>query len=721
MTVRNSIIAGNTGGNCGGSVHSQAGNFNNLVDDGTCGDYPYFTNRSDILLGALGSYGGSTQTVPLLPGSYAIGRGRTGYCPAADQRGSAARGHLRCRRVRVAGLHARQPHRRLAERGRRHGLRDPLGLTVTPVAAGEPVDGGLVTFTAPASGASTNPIVNVATIASGAASQPVTANSVVGGPYVVNASAAGASGAATYTLVNTLGSATVTLTSSPNPSNYRQKVTFNATVTGAAGTPTGTVTFYENPSGDAAARTEAKQGDAVGAEGSSNVVTLVDGVAVFRTSSLLTGIHSMVAVYSGDAVYLGSTSNIVDQIVNGALAIVEQPANQAVVAGQPATFTAAAVGYPTPTVQWQVSTAGGSWSDIPDATATTLTLDNVQPAQNGSQYRAVFSSGGASVTTQAATLTVYWPPVITQEPADLTVNAGATATFSAAASANPAATVRWQFSADGNEPWSDIDGATEATLTFIASIAQNGYQFRAIFSNALDGSPLGSAMTRAAVLTVVSTPAAASIAGTVFNDANGDGQPAGESGLAGVTVELRHTDDSLIATATTGADGAYAFIGLGAGDYRVRLALPAGYRQTTADPADISLAEAQAVTGIDFGAVFPADLRVAMTYTINGKQIIYTITVTNDGPAEAVAAALNDPLPSGTAFVSVMSTAGNCTGGKTVTCNFGTLANGGTANITLKVNRTNNKIDIVNTATVAAATFDPDPSDNTATVTVPKP
>src|SRR5207302_1285862 len=65
---------------------------------------------------------------------------------------------------------------------------------------------------------------------------------------------------------------------------------------------------------------------------------------------------------------------------------------------------------PTPTVQWQVSTNGGTiWSDISGATSTTLTVTAPTVAQSGNKYRAVFtnSCGGTSTaTTTAATLTV---------------------------------------------------------------------------------------------------------------------------------------------------------------------------------------------------------------------------------------------------------------------------------------------------------------------------
>jgi hypothetical protein len=92
--------------------------------------------------------------------------------------------------------------------------------------------------------------------------------------------------------------------------------------------------------------------------------------------------------------------------------------------------------------------------------------------------------------------------------------------------------------------------------------------------------------------------------------------------------------------------------------------------------------------------------------------------VTNDGPADAVNASLTDILPGSVAYVSVISTQGTCSGGKTVTCDFGMLTSGSSVTIMLKVNRTNTKIAIVNTATVTSSILDIDIADNTATKTV---
>jgi hypothetical protein len=94
--------------------------------------------------------------------------------------------------------------------------------------------------------------------------------------------------------------------------------------------------------------------------------------------------------------------------------ITTQPANQTVTAGQTVTFTAAATGSPTPTVQWQVSTdSGATFSILPGATSTTLSFATTL-SQNGNQYQAVFTNSAGTATTKTATLTVN--PATTKVP-----------------------------------------------------------------------------------------------------------------------------------------------------------------------------------------------------------------------------------------------------------------------------------------------------------------
>jgi hypothetical protein len=82
------------------------------------------------------------------------------------------------------------------------------------------------------------------------------------------------------------------------------------------------------------------------------------------------------------------------------------------------------------------------------------------------------------------------------------VNAGQNATFTAAANANPSATVQWQVSSDGGATFRNISGATSTTLTLThVTTTMNGNEYRAIFTNSV-----GTATTTAATLTVNAPP-----------------------------------------------------------------------------------------------------------------------------------------------------------------------------------------------------------------------
>ena len=87
------------------------------------------------------------------------------------------------------------------------------------------------------------------------------------------------------------------LTSSLDPSQFGQTVTFTATVAGSGGTPTGAVTF--------------KDGAAV-----LGSTALSAGVASLATSSLTVGNHSITASYGGAASFGASTSAVLVQVVN---------------------------------------------------------------------------------------------------------------------------------------------------------------------------------------------------------------------------------------------------------------------------------------------------------------------------------------------------------------------------------------------------------------------
>ncbi|MFN0111434.1 MAG: choice-of-anchor Q domain-containing protein [Blastocatellia bacterium] len=106
-----------------------------------------------------------------------------------------------------------------------------------------------------------------------------------------------------------------------------------------------------------------------------------------------------------------------------------QPQSTMAVTGGNAQFMAGADGVPAPTVQWQVSTDGGAnFTNVANATSSTLSLGPVSAGMNGNQYQAVFSNSCGSVTSDRATLLVNSPPTIT--PSGISRAAGSQASNS---------------------------------------------------------------------------------------------------------------------------------------------------------------------------------------------------------------------------------------------------------------------------------------------------
>jgi hypothetical protein len=95
----------------------------------------------------------------------------------------------------------------------------------------------------------------------------------------------------------------------------------------------------------------------------------------------------------------------------GAAAI--SPTNLTQSAEISATFRAAPLGT-SPTLQWQRSTdAGGTWNDIPGATASVYTTPNLALSESGTRYRVIVSVAcdSSSATSAVATVTLTNPVV----------------------------------------------------------------------------------------------------------------------------------------------------------------------------------------------------------------------------------------------------------------------------------------------------------------------
>ncbi len=196
------------------------------------------------------------------------------------------------------------------------------------------------------------------------------------------------------------------------------------------------------------------------------------------------------------------------------------PVNKIVVTGSSTTYTAAATGFPTATLQWQRMPPGGSWTNLADSgsysgvTTGTLAVSNVTSGMNGDQFRCVATNSVGSIASAAGTLLLATVPTITSHPQPQTANAAQSVqpvsfTFSVIATGTPSPSYQWQRLTNGGTWWADLtngqgySGVTTATLTFFGSISIfDSTQFRCRVANSE-----GTVTSNSAALTVTSGPA----------------------------------------------------------------------------------------------------------------------------------------------------------------------------------------------------------------------
>jgi hypothetical protein len=186
--------------------------------------------------------------------------------------------------------------------------------------------------------------------------------------------------------------------------------------------------------------------------------------------------------------------------------------DQSVTLGGTARFAVSASGTPPLSYQWRKD--GGTLSG---ATNTTLTLEAVQFPDAGS-YTVLVTNAAGSVTSSPSVLTVTVPPpTLISQPTSRTVVAGASVSFSVAASGFGALSYQWARNGVA------LTGATLPTLTLENVQLNQAGDYAATVTNAG-----GSVASNVATLTVQPPPSLPVIAN----------QPTGQSIAVGGTVAL---------------------------------------------------------------------------------------------------------------------------------------------------------------------------------------
>ena len=190
--------------------------------------------------------------------------------------------------------------------------------------------------------------------------------------------------------------------------------------------------------------------------------------------------------------------------------------NVVITAGTASTLTAQASGSPAPTLQWYRSGVA-----ITGATGPTLAVPPLAPEEMLTfSVEAVNVAGRKRVSTSVTGRTPY---LANSSLFDTAVVAGTDAEIQSANSSGgfPEPSYRWQVSSDGGGAWSDVPGATGASLTISSTrLTDTGKRYRRIDTNIT-----GTVTSQAAVLTVAATASAPGLPVIKTNLLVGNGMP----------------------------------------------------------------------------------------------------------------------------------------------------------------------------------------------------
>jgi len=439
--------------------------------------------------------------------------------------------------------------------------------------------------------------------------------------------------------------------------------------------------------------------------------------------------------------------------------IAQQPASVVSTQRLSAVFTVVANGDAPLAYQW----FHHGTNPIPGATAATLVLNNLQPADAG-DYSARVTNIVGSAQSAPATLTVELLAQITQQPASLVVTQGNEAVFTIGVTHDLPLTYQWRH--DG----ANLTAGLETALTLTNIQPANAGAYDVIVSSAR-----GAVTSAVAVLTVrgldfgdAPEPAYPTLLASdgarhvllpgvflgLVADPEPDGQPtatangddiASSNDDDGIrllsalrvgqpaTVEVIASTDGLLnawidfqpaSGWSQAGDQIFTNQALAAGTNVLTFAVaPDALTGTTFARFRFSTAADLTFTGLapdgeveDYALTIAPAADVEITHTapatvVPDSEATVIIHATNRGPSTATGVTVINQLSSRSTFLSATTTLGACTNvGGLVTCNLGTLPVGSGANITLAARISQG----TNTAqsSVTATEFDPETNNN---------
>jgi len=167
--------------------------------------------------------------------------------------------------------------------------------------------------------------------------------------------------------------------------------------------------------------------------------------------------------------------------------VIISPTNQTVLAGSNVLITATASGPVPLTYQWQ-----NNLGPVTGATNASITISNIS-SSNPTNYSVLVTNAFGSVTSAVATVTVIGVPVITNQPAALTVvTNGHGASFTVGASGAPTLAYQWRLNG------AKVSGAMGAAITVTNAFPQNAGNYTVVITN-----NFGSVTSSPAALTVL--------------------------------------------------------------------------------------------------------------------------------------------------------------------------------------------------------------------------